>query len=295
MCGSRHHDERTSADPTSLPSFPVIDPGTVLAWGLPRLRDLPWRQTRDPWRILVAEVMLQQTQVDRVIPKWRAFCDGYPTPAVCVAAPLGDVLRLWHGLGYPRRARNLHDAATAMVERHDGAVPDRIDDLLALPGIGPYTARAVLAFAFERDEAVVDTNIARVLARCSRERSDAEAAQALADSLVPRGQGWAWNQALMDLGATVCRPAPSCDECPVRRSSCAWLRAGRPEPDPSVGSAGVSTPQSRFEGSERQARGRVLKALTIGPVSADCSRPTSSTAWSPTGSSSGSARRCGCP
>ena len=114
--------------------------------------------------------MLQQTQVPRVIPKWLAFCAAYPTPATCAAAPLGEVLRHWQGLGYPRRARNLHDAATAMVERHGGAVPDDLDALRALPGIGPYTARAVLAFAYERDVAVVDTNIARVLARVAGER-----------------------------------------------------------------------------------------------------------------------------
>jgi A/G-specific adenine glycosylase len=245
----------------------MVDPGAVLAWGLPRLRDLPWRRTRDPWGILVAEVMLQQTQVDRVVPKWEAFCRQYPTPAACAAVPLGDVLRLWHGLGYPRRARNLHDAATAMVERHGGAVPDRLDDLLALAGVGPYTARAVLAFAFERDEAVVDTNIARVLARVVGERLTPKRVQALADSLVPRDQGWAWNQCLMDLGATVCRPSPRCDECPVG-AGCAWQLVGRPGPDPSVGSAGVSSPQSRFEGSERQTRGRVLKALTGGPAPA---------------------------
>ena len=246
----------------------MIDPGDVLAWGLPRLRDLPWRRTRDPWHILVAEVMLQQTQVDRVIPKWQAFCAEYPTPDACAAVPLGDVLRLWHGLGYPRRARNLHDAAAAMVERHDGTVPDRLNELLALPGIGPYTARAVLAFAHERPEAVVDTNIARVLARVAGERLTSKRAQAVADSFVPLDQGWAWNQALMDLGATVCRPAPRCGDCPVA-TSCAWNRAGRSEPDPSVGSAGVSTRQARFEGSQRQARGRVLKTLTGGPTPSD--------------------------
>ena len=101
-----------------------VDVGVVLAWGLPRLRDLPWRATRDPWAILVAEVMLQQTQAERVVPKWRRFLDVYPTPAECAGAALGDVLRLWQGLGYPRRARNLHDAAAAIVERHGGDVPD---------------------------------------------------------------------------------------------------------------------------------------------------------------------------
>ena len=250
----------------------MIDPGAVLAWGLPRLRDLPWRQTRDPWRILVAEVMLQQTQVERVIPKWNAFCDTYPTPATCAAASLGDVLRLWHGLGYPRRARNLHDAAAAMVARHRGEVPDRLDDLLALPGVGRYTARAVLAFAFERDEAVVDTNIARVLARVAGERLTPKQVQAAADALVPRADGWAWNQCFMDLGAVVCRPAPRCGECPVE-TSCRWRATGQPEADPAVGSAAVSTPQSRFEGSDRQARGRVMKALTHGPEAAESFAP----------------------
>ncbi len=153
-----------------------IDPSAVLAWGMPRLRDLPWRRVRDPWAILVAEVMLQQTQAHRVIPKWEAFVAAFPTPADCAAASLGDVLRLWQGLGYPRRARNLHAAAMAIVERHGGVVPDGPRRRCsALPGIGPYTARAVLAFAFERDVAVVDTNIARVLARTAGNRLTAEA------------------------------------------------------------------------------------------------------------------------
>jgi A/G-specific adenine glycosylase len=240
-----------------------VNVDAVLAWGEPRLRDLPWRATRDSWSILVAEVMLQQTQARRVIPKWTAFCGAFPTPRACAAASLGDVLRLWQGLGYPRRARNLHDAAASMVERHGGAVPDTIDALRALPGVGPYTARAVLAFAFERDVAVVDTNIARVLARVTGERLTLRRVQAVGDALVPQGAGWVWNQVLMDLGATVCRPAPRCHDCPLS-AECAWNVAGRPSPDPADGSAGVSTPQAPYDGSDRQARGDVLRALQGG-------------------------------
>lgn len=240
-----------------------LDTGAVLGWGVPTMRDLPWRAERDPWRILVSEVMLQQTQVERVIPKWHAFLDVFPTPADCAAASLGDVLRLWQGLGYPRRARNLQAAATVTVERHDGRLPDDLDALLGLPGIGPYTARAVLAFAFERDVAVVDTNIARILARTAGERLTPKRAQTRADGAVPEGQGWVWNQVLMDLGATLCRPTPKCVECPLA-GSCVWRLAGYPEPDPAAGSAGVSGKQARFEGSDRQARGRVLAALGSG-------------------------------
>ena len=246
-------------DPGSDP----LNAGAVLGWGVPTMRDLPWRAERDPWRILVAEVMLQQTQVERVIPKWNAFLDAFPTPADCAAASLGDVLRLWQGLGYPRRARNLQAAAATVVDRHSGALPDGLEDLLALPGIGAYTARAVLAFAYERDVAVVDTNIARILARTAGERLTPKRAQARADEAVPKGQGWVWNQVIMDLGATLCRPSPSCGDCPLA-PTCAWHVAGHPEPDPAVGSAGVSGKQARFEGSDRQARGRVLAALAAG-------------------------------
>lgn len=249
----------------SGPAAASIDPGQVLSWGIPRLRDLPWRAERDPWRILVAEVMLQQTGVDRVMPKWQEFLRRYPDPDACARAALGDVLRLWQGLGYPRRARNLHASARRVVDEHGGTLPDDLDALLALPGIGPYTARAVLAFAFERDVAVVDTNIARILARTAGERLTPKRAQALADDLVPQGQGWVWNQVIMDLGAMVCRPTPRCGDCPLERS-CSWSVAGRTAPDPAVGSAGVSTSQAGFEGSDRQARGRVLAALHDGPV-----------------------------
>lgn len=246
----------------------MFDPGLVVAWGVPRLRNLPWRATRDPWRVLVAEVMLQQTQARRVIPKWEAFCAEFPMPASCAGATLGDVLRRWQGLGYPRRARDLRDAAAAMVERHGARVPDRLDDLLALPGVGPYTARAVLAFAYERDVAVVDTNIARVLARAGGERLTMRSVQSAADDLVPHDHGWAWNQSLMDLGATVCRPVPRCADCPVA-GGCRWHRSGHPEPDPAVGSAGVSTRQAPYDGSDRQRRGEVLRVLAVGDVPRD--------------------------
>jgi A/G-specific adenine glycosylase len=251
-----------------LPVARLVDQGAVLAWGVPRLRDLPWRATRDPWRVLVAEIMLQQTQVPRVIPKWLAFGSAFPTPAACADAPLGEVLRLWQGLGYPRRARDLRDAAGVMLARHGGAVPDDLAALRALPGIGPYTARAVLAFAFERDVAVVDTNIARVLARVVGERLTPRRVQDAADALVPTGSGWTWNQVLMDLGATVCRPTPRCGECPLA-SRCAWHRAWHPAPDPAEGSAAVSTRQAPYAGSDRQARGDVLRALHHGPRPAE--------------------------
>lgn len=238
----------------------------VLSWITPRLRQLPWRDTRDAWHVLVSEVMAQQTGVGRVIAKWEAFIARYPTALDCAEAPLGDVLRLWQGLGYPRRARNLHLAARQIVDAHGGAVPGDLASLLALPGVGPYTARAVMAFAFEYDAAVVDTNVARVLARMLGRRLSAREAQAAADELVPDGEAWIWNQALMDLGATMCRPTPQCDGCPIE-DWCAWAAGGRDAScDPSVGSAGVSTKQSRFEGSDRQARGRLVRRLGDGPV-----------------------------
>ncbi len=237
----------------------------VLAWGEPRLRDLPWRRTRDPWAILVSEVMLQQTQVLRVIPKYVAFLESFPTAAACAASPLGEVLKCWQGLGYPRRARNLHAAAAAITER--GHFPDTLSDLLTLPGVGPYTARALLAFAFEVDAAVVDTNIARVYARACGRALGAREVQAIADAHLPAGESWVWNQSILELGALVCRPVPSCSECPVA-PCCAWRGGDAPDPapDPAIGSAGVSTSQTRFEGSDRQARGRLIRAAGVGAI-----------------------------
>ena len=239
----------------------TADPHRLLAWAAERGRDLPWRTTRDPWEVLVSEVMLQQTQVARVVPAWHAFLARFPTVGVCAAAPLADVITQWAGLGYNRRAVFLHRSAVAVVERHGGRFPDDLRELLALPGIGPYTARALLAFAFEWDVGVVDTNAARVLARWAGTRLTPKEVQQRADDAVPVGWGWAWNQAMLDLGATVCTArSPACEQCPAR-PACGWFATGRADPDPAVGSAGVSRGQSRFEGSDRQGRARLVDAL----------------------------------
>jgi A/G-specific adenine glycosylase len=246
------------------PRLSSSDP--LLDWWVDRRRDLPWRATRDPWAVLVCEVMAQQTQVARVAERWAPFLERFPSPAACAAAPVGELLRWWTGMGYNRRALNLHRCATEVVARHGGALPHDLGALLALPGIGPYTARAVLAFAFEDDAAIVDTNTARVLARWTGARLTPAGAQAAADAALVPGRAWAWNQAMLDLGATVCtRRAPRCDECPVA-ARCAWRRAGNPTPDPADGSAGVSGGQARFAGSDRQGRGRLVEALRAGPV-----------------------------
>lgn len=238
-----------------------VDVSAVLAWGVPNLRDLPWRQTREPWPILVSEVMLQQTQVARVVPAWSRFLERFPSPAACAAASLGDVLREWQGLGYPRRARHLHLAAAAVVEQ--GGFPTDLGGLLQLPGVGPYTARAVLSFAFGIDAALVDTNVARVLARVAGRPLTARDAQRLADDLLPLGSSWAWNQCAMELGAVVCTAStPRCGSCPTA-STCVWRGVGD---DPARTTAGVSRPQGRFAGSDREARGRLLRRLGDGPL-----------------------------
>lgn len=238
----------------------------ILDWGEKSRRDLPWRETRDPWAILVSEVMLAQTQVARVIPRWQEFLDRWPTPGACAGAPVAEVIGAWSGLGYNRRAVFLHRAAVAIATRHGGVVPADRAALVALPGVGAYTARAVLVFAFDQTEGVVETNTARVLARAvAGARLRGPAAQDLADQLVPPGAGWAWNQAMLDLGATVCTARrPACGTCPLgsrtrRPGLCAWVRQGGP--DPSAGSAGTSRPQSTFVGSDRQGRGRLLAHL----------------------------------
>jgi A/G-specific adenine glycosylase len=208
--------------------------------------------------------MLQQTSPARVLEPYRRFLNRFPTVGACAAASTGDVLRAWAGLGYNRRALNLHGAATVMVEKHRGAVPADLNDLCALPGVGSYTARAVLVFAYETDHAVVDVNVGRVIARAVEGRPLSPAqTQTVADRLVPRGRGWLWNQSLMEIGAVICGArAPACDRCRVA-PHCAWALAGKRLPDP----AALRTRQSAFVGSDRQGRGRLVSALRAGPVS----------------------------
>ncbi len=242
----------------------VHDPAAaLLAWFAERGRhELPWRATRDPWAVLVSELMLQQTQVARVLPRYEAFLARFETPAACAAAPVGAVVAAWAGLGYNRRAVQLHRCAATLVDRHGGTLPDDLVALAALPGVGPYTARAVLAFAFERDVGVLDVNARRVLSRVHGR----PVIQADADHAVPAGRGWSWNQAVLDLGASVCGRSPACAACPLGRAdACGWQRAGRPEPDPWR----PTRPQSAFAGSDRQGRGRLVAALRAGPVTAD--------------------------
>jgi A/G-specific adenine glycosylase len=195
-----------------------------LAWYARQGRDLPWRRTRDPYRVLVSEVMLQQTQVERVKAYYRRFLARYPTVAALAAARPGEVREAWEGLGYYARSRNLHRAARAIVARHGGRVPVTTEAIRSLPGVGLYTANAIRSFAFGAPAAVVDTNAARVLQRVFGIRGNWRRARvgrrlwALAAALIPRRRAYDFNQAIMDLGATVCvARAPRCHECPVRR------------------------------------------------------------------------------
>lgn len=254
-----------SPDGVGSMTCPTTFQERLLAHAATGLRDLPWRRTRDPWTVLVSEVMLQQTQAPRVVPHWRAFLAAFPTVAACAAAPQSSVVAAWQGLGYNRRAVSLHRTARAVMIEHGGRFPQTEEGLRALPGIGPYTARAVLAFALERPVGVLDVNAGRVLARAvAGEPLSLSEAQALADRLCPPQDAWTWNQAMLDLGALWCvRAEPRCLTCPVREA-CRWN--GRGGADPARGSAAESGRQSRFEGSHRQGRGRLVRALTRGPV-----------------------------
>ncbi|SDI18253.1 A/G-specific DNA-adenine glycosylase [Arthrobacter subterraneus] len=225
-------------------------------------RDLPWRlPSRTPWGVLVSEFMLQQTPVSRVLPVWEDWMSRWPTPADLAAEPAGEALRHWGRLGYPRRAVRLHAAATAVVVRHGGQVPGSHDELLALPGVGTYTAAAVAAFAFGRRETVVDTNIRRVHARlvdgaALPAPSLTAAEMNRAATLLPddAGSSVRWNAAVMELGALVCTArTPACEQCPVL-DLCAWVAAGRPAP------TYVPRGQS-WAGTDRQVRGAIMHVL----------------------------------
>jgi A/G-specific adenine glycosylase len=212
---------------------------------------------------LVSEVMLQQTPTARVVGPWTQFLEAFPTPARCADASLADVLRAWQGLGYPRRARNLHRAARVVRDEYDGLVPARVEALRKLPGVGPYTAAAVASFAFGQRVAVLDTNVGRVLARAvANAPQSSSQARELSERLLPARDAPAFNQAMIDLGATYCRATPRCATCPVS-GVCRWTLEGGADPAPN--SAAVSRPQPRFAGSDRQVRGRVLSELNGGP------------------------------
>ncbi len=237
----------------------------LLSWFDAAGRRLPWRETRDPYAILVSEVMLQQTQVERVIPVYHAFLRRFPTFRALAEAPTADVIREWAGMGYNRRALNLQRAAQAVVERHGGQLPADRKGLRALPGVGEYTADALACFALGQQTAVVDTNVRRVLGRIfhwPETPSDGQVA-ATAHDVLPGGQAWAWNQALMDLGATVCTSRrPTCLLCPVR-ADCRAAGAFEAEPAAAVaeGRALYRPKAERFKGSSRFYRGRIVAHL----------------------------------
>jgi A/G-specific adenine glycosylase len=232
----------------------------LLAWYDEHARDLPWRRTSaTPWGVLVSEFMLQQTPVARVLPVYDAWLARWPHPRDLAAESSGEAIRAWGRLGYPRRAIRQHAAARAIVEHHDGRVPDDVDALRGLPGVGDYTTSAVLAFAFGRRRAVLDTNVRRVLARVvtgvefpATTMSAAE--KDLANGLLPDDEPTAatWSVALMELGALVCTAVtPSCEDCPVRRE-CAWRAAGYPAYD------GPPRRGQAWSGTDRQCRGRLM-------------------------------------
>jgi A/G-specific adenine glycosylase len=243
-----------------MPRSPLHQP--MLDWYAEHARSLPWREAGvGPWAVLVSEVMLQQTPVVRVLPAYSAWLARWPTPADLAADSPGEAVRQWGRLGYPRRALRLHEAATAIAQRHDGTVPTSYDDLLALPGVGSYTAAAVASFAFAQPHAVVDTNVRRVLARAiggeslpARTLTAAETRRA--ESLVPdNGTAARWAVAVMELGALVCTArAPGCEVCPIARL-CAW-RIGGHRPYEGPPRRGQS-----YAGTDRQARGRLLAVL----------------------------------
>ena len=220
----------------------------MLAWYRAGHRDLPWRRTRDPYGIWVSEIMLQQTQVATVIPYYQRFMERFPTVEALAAAPEDEVLRLWSGLGYYLRARHLHHGAREVLSRHEGRIPEAIEELLRLPGIGRYTAGAIASIAFERAAPILDGNVTRVLCRLYGLRGDPKRAPLharlwqLAEALIPEGEAGDFNQALMELGATVCTPAsPRCDVCPLAER-CEARRLGLQESLPELARPPAPTP-----------------------------------------------------
>jgi A/G-specific adenine glycosylase len=253
-------------------SEPTLLADTAIRWYDRNARDLPWREPAvGAWPVLVSEVMLQQTPVARVLPAWREWLARWPTPAALAAEPPAEAIRMWGRLGYPRRALRLHECARALVDRHGGQVPADLDELLALPGVGAYTARAVAAFAYGQRHPVVDTNVRRLVARAVAGEPDAGPATSKADlaavaRLLPDRPAVAARAsvAFMELGALLCTArAPRCADCPLWQV-CAWRRAGQPAkgggPDGQPG-AGPSRRRQQYAGTDRQVRGLLLAVL----------------------------------
>ncbi|HEV7205750.1 MAG TPA: A/G-specific adenine glycosylase [Jatrophihabitans sp.] len=251
-----------------MSAVPVPDPAAefarrLLAWYEANARELPWRAPdAGAWAVLVSEIMLQQTPVARVLPAYAAWLERWPTPAALAAASPGDAVRMWGKLGYPRRALRLHAAATAITERFAGRVPDSLDDLLGLPGVGAYTARAVASFAHGQRHPIVDTNVRRVIARAVLGQGEAGPPSTTRDharveALLPPEPARAarFGVAVMELGALVCTArSPRCGDCPLA-ARCAWIAAGSPPYD------GPTVRPQRFAGTDRQVRGRLLDVL----------------------------------
>ncbi len=252
------------AGPRAVPTFA----DAVLGWYAAHARDLPWRHPdAGPWAVLVSEIMLQQTPVNRVLPAWWAWLDRWPAPSALAAEPAGEAVRMWGRLGYPRRALRLHQAAVAITEKYHGSVPDDLEDLLRLPGVGTYTARAVAAFAFRQRHAVIDVNVRRLVGRAVEGRDDQRSAVSrrdleLVESLLPPDAETAAraSAAFMELGALICvARTPRCAACPLR-PECAWQRAGSPA------ATGPARRAQSYAGTDRQVRGKLLAVLRESPT-----------------------------
>ncbi|WP_256391001.1 A/G-specific adenine glycosylase [Natronoarchaeum rubrum] len=246
-----------SEAPGAVPEEPDAVQRALIEWYEADHRSFPWRETTDPYEILVSEVMSQQTQLSRVETAWAEFLDRWPAVADLAAADRSAVVAFWtdHSLGYNNRARYLHEAAGQVVDDHGGEFPTTPDGLQELQGVGPYTANAVASFAFNNGDAVVDTNVKRVLYRAFDVPDDDAAFEDAAAELMPEGESRVWNNAIMELGGVACEKTPACDEagCPWRTWCHAYETGDFTAPD-------VPT-QPSFEGSRRQFRGRVVKLL----------------------------------
>ncbi|KFI92050.1 A/G-specific adenine glycosylase [Bifidobacterium saguini DSM 23967] len=254
----------------------------LAAWWEANARDLPWRFGRTtPWGVLVSEVMSQQTQMSRVVPYWQAWMERWPDARALATAPKSEVITAWGRLGYPRRALRLQECARVVSEKYDDELPRTYEALLELPGIGDYTASAVLSFAFGQRIAVIDTNIRRVLSRVflgteSRGGSASAAERALANRVLPEAvkRSVTWNQSVMELGAVICTAkSPLCEACPIAES-CTFLKAGRP----GLGEK-RTRPRQRFQGTDRQVRGLVLAALRELPAGSSLTRTDAEKLW----------------